>query len=87
MIQKCDCGCGVLELQEDGLEDYWFLTVNYYPLGFYVKQDGIFKTIKNRLILAAKILMGKEFSLFEITICNEDSIRKFKDQLREFANG
>jgi hypothetical protein len=76
----CYCGCGVLRIvdyntKEDRDGGYGII---YYAESFYSKQDGIFRTLWNRIRFAFNILRGKEFFLYDIMM-NEKQYQELKD--------
>lgn len=78
---KCDCGHGAIRITywtEDKHTKHSIYFLDYYEMVFYTSQNGIFKTIWNRIKLATSILMGKEFNLYELVL--------YADQFKEFLN-
>lgn len=61
---ECDCGCATLQISR--FEDD--VTIDCKESFFYSKQDGIFKTIKERIKMIWCIITGKEYRLWDITL-------------------
>lgn len=61
---ECDCGCATLQISK--FDDN--ICIECKESFFYSKQNGIFKTIKERLKMIWCIITGKEYRLWDITI-------------------
>lgn len=61
---ECDCGCATLQISK--FEDD--ISIECKESFFYSKQNGIFRTIKERLKMIWCIITGKEYRLWDITI-------------------
>lgn len=81
MNVTCQCGCGILKFDKLDWDDKNNACMNiaFYSLSFYEKQAGIFNIMWNRIKNAAKMLLGKEFLLYEVIVSKEQI-----DQLKEF---
>ena len=82
---ECDCGCGeeirITKLSDEYSTDYFIAIATE---NFYSKQDGIIKTIKNRIKIAFNILRGKEYRMADLTISEAD-IKLLKKYLGEIV--
>jgi hypothetical protein len=78
---KCSCGCGILQFNfwED---EYQELFISYYASSFYVHQDGLKDIIWNRIKGAWKMLLGKEYLLYDVCI-HKNELQDFKDFVKE----
>jgi hypothetical protein len=78
---ECDCGCGIMEIAywEDEKPEWDDVSIQYYPLGFYAYQ----KVWLEKLKAIWKILTGKYYSLFTISISKEEFLDKIKYLLEE----
>lgn len=65
----CLCGCGEIKFEKFDNNSYF---LDYWYPAFYGNQKGIFRTIWERIKNAFLILSGKQFSLFEVMLTNED---------------
>lgn len=87
-ILQCSCHCGILKVEQFYSDGYSILS--YYPMAFNERQDGFFKRLWRKISMAASILMGKEYRLFEIVIDNNEDLNRFKyfvSQMRDIKNG
>ena len=64
----CRCGCGTLEFLRDTGEVEDTLYISFYPLGFYAHQAPL----RKRLKAIWRLLIGKEYRLFDIVVDYED---------------
>ena len=81
---KCSClgSCGILKLskfdwEDDGTKD---VCLEYFEPVFFTKQDGIFRTLIHRIKLGFYMLIGREFSLFDM-ILDEKEVKNLKNYL------
>jgi hypothetical protein len=75
---RCDCGCGKLQFTrwEDD-KDFALFIEYFYPM-FYAKQQNIFSVLVERLKFVWFILRGKEYSLYDLVL-TEDDLKRFKE--------
>ena len=81
LVVTCKCGCGDgvhLQVHNDG-EDYAYQC--FTNGNFYKEQDGMFKTLKNKLTKIWAIIRNKDYYYSDIMMSRED----FK-QLKEYIN-
>ena len=82
---ECDDGCGMLRLERDDWDELPIVYLQYYVPAFYAKQDGILRTIWNRIKLIWHIAIGKEYLLYEVLVEGND-VPEFEDGLRKFLD-
>lgn len=74
----CSCGCGVLEFsqwKDDGIS-----FIQYLVPAFTSHQENGWDKMKRRLeIFWNLVVLGKEYSLYEIVIEDNEKLRKFKE--------
>ena len=80
---KCDCGCGIIELIQWDFQDWDDVSVSYYPLGFYAYQ----KVWLEKLKAIWKILTGKYYDLYSVSVSKEEFYKKIKNFLEEKEGG
>ena len=74
---QCECGCGIVELCHWKWEDYYDdITISYFPLGYYAYQ----KVWLQKLRAIWKIITGKHYSFFDVTVSKEE----FENKMKEF---
>jgi hypothetical protein len=83
LVAECDCGCGIIRFT-DYKDDGDFL-IEYYISNFYGKQDGVFKTIWNRIKFAYYVLTGREYDLYDVLLTDKKA-QEFKKNLKKFVN-
>lgn len=81
VIVECECGCSILKFVKD--EDGYIYIENYSSL-FYERQESAFLILKKKLKFIWFILIGKEFSLYDLVITGKEDIDNFKKQMNEF---
>lgn len=83
---ECACvgSCGIVRITrfvEEGYPNEYFFV--YYAPVYDIKYDGIFRTIWNRIKAAFHNLIGREYSLYEVVLLEEDW-KKFKEEIKDF---
>jgi len=68
ILVQCDCGVEIIEIEK--FDDCYILSVLYSA--FYIKQDKLVSSLKNKLKMIWSILRGKEYRLFEIILTREN---------------
>lgn len=81
VIVECECGCSVLRFVKD--EDGYIYVESYSSL-FYERQESAFSILKKKLKFIWFILIGKEFSLYDLVITGKEDVDNFKKQMNEF---
>lgn len=87
IIVNCNCGCDEqinIRRFDDNESTEYFLSI-CEPV-FYTKQNGIFKTIKNRFKSCWRILRGKEYLLCDLSL-NKQQIKELENKLKEIQEG
>jgi DNA-binding GntR family transcriptional regulator len=78
----CDCRCVTLVIERD---KYGCLNFDFYENMFHTKQNGMIRTIMERLKLAYKILLGKEYMFYDVYVDEKESSRVL-EELKEFID-
>ena len=69
---SCCCGCdNGFMFRFDFEEEYGYVTISTITSGFYSKQSGLWKIIKNRIKSAWFMLCGREYLLHDIILDKE----------------
>lgn len=81
IVVNCDCGCEEeIHIKVfDQETNVYYLTI--HEAKFSSKQNGIFKTIRNRIKGAWRILRGKEYLLCDILL-NKKQLNEFIEKLQ-----
>lgn len=85
IIINCSCGCDEeihikKYIGDDVIPDDYFITISESK--FYSKQNGILKTIKNRLKSIWRAISGKEYRLCEVNL-SKTNLEELKRALEE----
>lgn len=79
---NCGCRCRTLIIEK---YKYGCLNFDFYENMFHSKQNGMIRTIIERLKLAYKILIGKEYMFYDVYVDEKESSRVL-EELREFID-
>ena len=74
---NCSCGCSNIRISIDNDLDNMVL-IEHYVSSFYSRQNSISQNIKDRLRMIWCGITGKDYSLYDIVLDEEDLIR-FKE--------
>ena len=80
---ECSCGCGELvfsQWKNDGIA-----FISYNIPAFYAYQRNLWEVIKHRTKIIWSILGGKEYSLYEIVIEDNETLKRFKKFVSEMT--
>ena len=75
-IYNCGCGCGSLQFTQ--WKDDGIAFISYVVPAWYASQ-GLYGGWKNALKIIWNILRGRQHYFYEITIEDNETLRKFKD--------
>lgn len=64
VLIKCDCGCGILDVNRD--EDGTY--ISYYGSVFYTGQETFFGRLINKIKMIWLIIRNKEFYFYDLVL-------------------
>jgi hypothetical protein len=73
-VYECSCGCG--ELQFSQWKDDGLASISYVIPAWYA---GSYSGFKKAIKIIWNVLRGKQYCFYEITIQDNDNLRKFKE--------
>lgn len=81
---ECNDGCGLLKISHSKWHNDDYIFINYFLPAFYAFQYGFWEMLKKRFKIALTILLGKEYTLYEIILENPEEIENFYQEMKKF---
>ena len=82
IIVPCDCGCSVFSMKQF-LDGDGSVYIEHYIASFYSMQGGVISKLLDRIKAVLTILLGGEYSFYDIVLDDPVQIEHLKEFVSE----